>query len=166
MRCSHRSRSDGGYTNSAIMPLRRTRASLNAGPSVGSGARPQLAKTRGGTVAVRRLQLRRSSTCCAGSNSGSNMSETERNSEHLKASYMHAEDLRATGTLRLGAGRSQVQILSPRLAEVLVSLRFWALPADGCGGGGSNLLLDRRCGGDPTRSGPGRFGHRHLLIRR
>src|SRR3979411_706198 len=46
MRCSHPSRSNGGYTNNAIMPIRRTRASTKAGPSLDSGTRPTPRQTR------------------------------------------------------------------------------------------------------------------------
>src|SRR6476619_5562997 len=50
----------------------------------------------------------------AGSNPGSKSSATERNWEHLKETQRRGISADATGSLRLGAERSQVQILSPR----------------------------------------------------
>jgi hypothetical protein len=52
-----------------------------------------------------------------GSISGSKLSATQGNSEHLKPAQERDIALRSTETLRLGAGRSQVQILSPRSAR-------------------------------------------------
>ena len=49
-----------------------------------------------------------------GSIPGSKLSATEGNSAQLKAAQEREIELRSAGTLRLGAGRSQVQILSPR----------------------------------------------------
>jgi hypothetical protein len=49
-----------------------------------------------------------------GSDPGSKLSATESNSGHLGRTEQRQDALRSTGTFRLGAGRSQVQILSPR----------------------------------------------------
>src|SRR3712207_6973748 len=48
---------------------------------------------------------------------GSKLSATEDNSRALNAALRQRNALRGTGTLRLGAGRSQVQILSLRSTD-------------------------------------------------
>ena len=61
----------------------------------------------------------------SGSNLGSNLSETERNSDGGKPNRHGGFELsRRPHPLRLGAGRSQVQILSPRLLKALQGTVF------------------------------------------
>jgi hypothetical protein len=56
-----------------------------------------------------------SRSCRTGNNPGNKLSATEANSGQLEAALRRRKELHATRSFRLGAGRSQVQILSPRL---------------------------------------------------
>jgi hypothetical protein len=109
-------------------------ASLKQGRTAANAPRPEIRQDQAGTVAIRRVQLWRGATSCAGSNSGSNMRETERNSEHLRAPYMHAEDPQRYGNSAAGgravAGSNPVSPIeeSPAktraLGSTVVSVRF------------------------------------------
>jgi hypothetical protein len=87
----------------------------------------------GATVGDRRLGRARPRHP-AGSNPGSKVSATEPDSGQLKAALARWIPRHATRSFRLGAGRSQVQILSPRLDYPAngVVLRSGALGRAGC----------------------------------
>ena len=72
---------------------------------------------RSGRNANSRLMRRSTAAHGLGSNLGSKVSATQEHSEALKPSKHGLSALIATRTRGLGAGRSQVQILSPRLRE-------------------------------------------------
>jgi hypothetical protein len=76
--------------------------------------------------------------CNLGSNLGSNVSSTEVHSTRLHPSKHGGQQLKTTQTLGLGAGRSQVQILSPRLTKSLQMRYFYALRYIANGSTGTN----------------------------
>jgi hypothetical protein len=67
------------------------------------------------------------SRIATGCNPGCKLSATESNSGQLKRATQSRTALRCTGTLRLGAGRSQVQILSPRCSRKARKTRAFRL---------------------------------------
>ena len=67
-----------------------------------------------------------------GCNPGCKVSATGGNCDQLAAALRSEIPPEATGSFRLGAGRSQVQILSPRLKLLQISLNFTSVYHAGC----------------------------------